>query len=159
MTIFFEGAEIVKFAIQMETNGYEFYRELSAKLAAAPSKALFDSLASQELEHKETFESLLENTGQPTLFESYPGEFDLYLKAYADSYVFTVKRMKDLLKNPRPDEKEAIRFGIDTEKESILYYSGIKEAVRQTERAVIDRIIAEERRHFVLLVGLLKNLG
>ena len=159
MAVVFEGAELVKFAIQLETNGYDFYRESSAKLTAAPSKALFDSLARQELEHKATFERLFENTGQPSIFETYPGEYDLYLKAYADSYVFTVKRMKDVLAKSRLDEKEAIQFGIDSEKESILYYTGIKEAVRQPDRSVIDRILVEERKHFVQLVRLLQDLG
>lgn len=159
MAIVFEGAELVKFAIQLETNGYDFYRESSARLNAAPSKAIFDSLARQELEHKATFERLFENTGRPSIFESYPGEYDLYLKAYADSYVFTAKRMNDMLANPRLNEKEAVQFGIDSEKESILYYTSIKEVIHQTDRSIIDRIIVEERKHFVLLVGLLKELG
>jgi rubrerythrin len=159
MTVFFQGAELVKFAVQLETNGYDFYRQASAKLAVPDIKGLFDDLARQELEHKAVFEGLIKQTGRPTTAESYTGEYDSYLKAYVDSYVFTLERMRGLLARPVLEVKEAIQFGVDSEKDTILYYIHIKKAVRKTDGPVIERIIAEERRHFTRLVQLLRALG
>ena len=148
---------MIKFAVQLEANGYDFYREVSSKLTAPVATAVFDDLARQELEHKALFEGLGRQPEPPTVVESYNGEYDSYLKAYVDSYVFTIERMKNILTRTRLDEKEAIQFGIDSEKDTILFYMGIKDAVRQTDRPVMDRIIVEERRHFARLVQLLRD--
>jgi rubrerythrin len=159
MTVFFHGAELVQFAVQLEMNGYDFYHQASMKLAAPEVKTLFEDLARQELEHKAVFEGLIKQTGQPTMAESYPGEYDSYLKAYTDSYVFTLERMRSLLARPALDVKEAVQFGVDSEKDTILYYIHIKKAVRKANGPIIDRIVTEERRHFTRLVELLRSLG
>jgi rubrerythrin len=158
MTAVFEGAELIQFAVQLETNGHEFYRQASARVAEPASKAFFDSLASQELEHKAAFERMFEDTGRPPVFESYPGEYALYMKAYVEAQVFTDARMKEILARPRLEAKEAVRFGIESEKDAILYYAGLLEAVRSGDRAVIERILIEERKHFSQLVRHLQAL-
>lgn len=159
MTVYFKGVELIRLAIQLEANGYDFYRESAAKLPTPEAVALFSSLADKELDHKKVFESLLARTGEDKTVESYPGEHAAYLKAFADSYVFTVERLKAILAASRIDEKEALQFGIESEKDTILFYTGMRGAIPEDARPLIDRILAEEHGHFVQLVQLLRDRG
>ena len=57
------------------------------------------------------------------------------------------------------DPLAVIDFGLEIEKASILFYSGMKEYVRSSEIQDIDRIIAEEQQHVRRLLSLRKDMG
>ncbi|MGB7055478.1 MAG: hypothetical protein WBE28_09185, partial [bacterium] len=64
--------------------------------------------------------------------------------------IFTPKRMEQEMSKIK-DASSALRFAIDRELDSILYYQEVKNLIPQNQRGLIDNIIEEERRHFVKL--------
>jgi len=76
------------------------------------------------------------------------GEVELYLRALSDTRVFFEKKidissMEDILKT-----------AIEAEKDSIVFYLGMKNAVpERLGRDKVDEVIEEEMRHITLLSG------
>jgi rubrerythrin len=89
--------------------------------------------------------------------EAYPGEYFAYMNALASSYVFTQKdKGEEAAKNTKNDE-EAIGLGIGFEKESILFYVGMKKVVPEHDHKVIDELIMQEQSHLEQLSDLKKK--
>ncbi|KPK64812.1 hypothetical protein AMJ83_01115 [candidate division WOR_3 bacterium SM23_42] len=146
----FEPSEVFQFAIRIEEGGEKFYREMAEKLENAEVKTLFSALADEETKHKKTYEAMLSKIEEYEPFESYPGEYFAYLRAYADNIIFTPKKMDEEM-NKISDASTALKFAINRELDSILYYQEVKKLVPQNQRDLVDKIIDEERRHFVKL--------
>ena len=146
----FEPSEVFQFAIRIEEGGEKFYREMAKKLNDAVIKTLFSALADEEVKHKQTYEAMVSKIENYEPFESYPGEYFSYLRAYADNIIFTPKKMEEEI-SKITDASAALKFAINRELDSILYYQEVKKLVPQNQRDPIDKIIDEERRHFVKL--------
>lgn len=149
----FNGHDILQFAIRIEENGEAFYRESASMVADNDVKELFIRLAGDEIGHKKTFEGMLVQLADYTPAETYDGEYLSYLKNYIDGKVI----FKDHPKIPEMakarDKEAALDFAIQKEADSILYYEEVKKFAGAKYVSVIDRIIAEERKHFVTLLA------
>lgn len=146
----FKPSEIFQFAIRIEENGEKFYREMAQKLNDAAVKELFSALADEEIKHRKTYEGLVSKIEKYEPFESFPGEYFEYLRAYADNHIFT----PDILQKEMDkitDATAALQFAIQRELDSILYYQEVKKLVPENQRGTIDKIIDEERRHYMKL--------
>lgn len=151
------SGEVVQFAVQIEENGYHFYHSFAQKLQAEAEKEIFNYLADEEAKHIKTFKKMLKNieTFEPPT--SYPDEYFAYLQAYADNLIFTKDNLEKETAKIKTS-KDAANFGIRRELDSILYYQEIKSFVPEKERDIIDDVISEERKHFLKLSDLKKNL-
>jgi len=150
-------SEVFKFAIRVEENGAAFYKRFADRFEDPASKELFHFLVSEEEAHRESFESMLKDLPQDTTASGYPDEYADYIQAYADRLIFTGPALEKELSRVK-NVKEACEFGIRRELDSILYYQEIKTFVPEQERARIDDIIAEERRHFMKLAEMKREL-
>lgn len=146
----FEPSEIFQFAIRIEENGEKFYREMAQKLNDAAVQELFTALANEEVKHKKIYEGLVSKIENYEPFETFPGEYFEYLRAYADKHIFTPDLMQKEM-DKITDARAALQFAIQRELESILYYQEVKNLVPASERGTIDKIINEERRHYMKL--------
>jgi len=155
MTVFFNISEIYQFAIKIEENGEKFYRSIAKKTNNKEVKELFIFLADEEVRHKKVFEELLSKVEKYEPPEIYPGEYFAYLKAYAEELIFPKGVEKELEKE---DIIEAIDFGIRRELDSIMYYLEAKSFVPETQHSELDKIIQEERSHFVKLSEIKKQI-
>jgi len=145
----FNANEILQMAEQIERNGAEFYRDSTKKIQDPAGKALLLNLAEMEDQHEKTFAAmrseLTTDEKSQTVFDP-EGETVRYLKALADSKVFFEKSidadsMEDILKE-----------AITAEKDSILFYLGIKDLVPEAlGKNRIDLVIKEEMSHINLL--------
>lgn len=155
MAEFFHISEIYQFAIKIEENGEKFYRSIAQKTKKKEVKDLFIFLADEEIKHKKVFEELLSKIEKYQPHEIYPDEYFLYLKAYAEELIFPPNIEKEIEKE---DEIEAIDFGIRRELDSIMYYLEMKGFVPETQHSELDKIIEQERFHFIKLSNLKKQL-
>jgi len=153
----FNISEIYQFAIAIEENGEKFYRAQLKKFNDENIKKLFSLLADEEIKHKETFKSMLEKIEKYEPKESYPGEYFLYLKSYAENIIFNEKELDSKIKKIK-DPKSVLDFAIKLEWDSILYYQEMKIYVSADSAKLIDDIIKEERKHFIKLSEARKNL-
>ncbi|MDH4210118.1 MAG: ferritin family protein [candidate division WOR-3 bacterium] len=146
----FEPSEVFQFAIRIEEGGEKFYREMASRIENTEIRSLFSALADDEVKHKKTYQGMVSKIEEYEPFESYPGEYFSYLRAYADNIIFTPQRMEEEMKKIN-DAPSALKFAIDRELDSILYYQEVKNLVPKNRRSEIDKIIEEERKHFMKL--------
>ena len=151
----FAASDVLQFALRMEENGGLFYQKASELSQNSEVKKLFGYLASEEAEHKKTFEKFL---SQVTLYEppeEYPGEYLSYLHNYIDGKIFFTN---DDSMTKALDVASALEFAIQREMDAILYYSELKSFVNADDAKALDAIIEEERKHFAQLSEIMKNL-
>jgi rubrerythrin len=144
----FSIREAVEQAVQTEKLGYQFYTTIAEKFVKNEGlNELFTTLAKKELRHEKTFRELLEiiKDEEPTEWE----EAEQYLRAIVESEFFLGKsKSLPSMRNVKTVE-DAVNFALGFEKETLLYFYGIRDAVK--EREVVEEIINEERSHIMWL--------
>jgi len=161
MVLDFNADEIFQIAEQIEQNGASFYRRAATLDFDEGTKKRLLELAKMEDAHEKTFAEMRRGlSGQEvtsTIFDP-DSEVANYLKAMADSYVFEPSATPEALLAGKSIE-EVLKVAIGLEKDSIVFYLGIKDSV--SERSGKDKIgdiIKEEMSHVTLLSNELKAL-
>ena len=149
MSYDFNADDVLAMAEQLEINGGKFYRTAAEATNDTVNKAFLLELAVMEDQHEKTFQAmraeLSEKEKESTVFDP-EGEAGLYLKALADTRVFFEKEI-DV-----SSMKAILKSAITAEKDSIVFYLGMKEAIAESlGRGRIDHIIKEEMGHIKLL--------
>ena len=150
-------AEALAVAVRIEENGIAFYEEASRQSADPSAMDVFRKLAAMEKEHRSFFLELAKTADDlESRFANDPqNSFAGTLSAMADGAVFDAEAGTFTGKE-RPGE--AVRAAIALEKDSIIFYLGLKSAMAESkERIRIDGIICEEMRHISILHELLKK--
>lgn len=145
-------SEIIDMAIQTERLGAEFYAGLAEKFKKDKNlKSLFETLKDKEVVHGRRFEELKALIG--TRESEDWQEAQRYLRAIMES-AFFIGEGKSL---PTMDKvktvKEAVELALGFEKETLLFYLGLRTEVR--EKHLLDEIITEEQSHIVWLHSIL----
>ena len=145
----FNADEIFEMAEQIERNGASFYRKAAESIDDPAGKKLLLDFAAMEDEHEKTFAALRKDLSEKdkaaTTFDP-EGEAALYLRALADVRVFFEKEMDT------STMEEILKAAILAEKDSIVFYLGMKEMVPEKfGKTKIDAIIKEEMGHIKLL--------
>jgi rubrerythrin len=149
MGIDFNADEVFEVAEQIERNGADFYRDVADRVSEEKKKNLLLNLARMEDEHEKIFKKLraqlsldekIQNTFDPN------GESESYLHALASTRIFYKKKV-DI-----SSYEEILKSAITAEKDSIVFYLGMKEVVPTEEgKCKMDDIIKEEMSHIKLL--------
>jgi len=149
MSYDFNADDVFEMAEQLEKNGGKFYRTAAESTGDDANKKFLLELAAMEDQHEQTFKAmraaLSEKEKTSTVFDP-QGEAALYLRALADTRVFFEKAINVT------SMQEIFKSAIEAEKDSIVFYLGMKEAVPESlGKGRIDRIIKEEMGHIRLL--------
>jgi len=149
MSYDFNADDVFEMAEQMERNGGKFYRMAADSTPDSGNKEFLMELAAMEDAHEETFKAMrAEISAQEkasTVFDP-GGEAALYLRALADTRVFFEKEI-DVT-----SMKQILKSAIEAEKDAIVFYLGMQEAVpEKLGRTRLDHIIKEEMGHVKLL--------
>ena len=155
----FTASDIMEVAIRIEENGVNFYKFAEQIAKQDDAKKLFAGLAQAEVAHKKTFEKLFAGMEKSNLPESYEGEFSAYIRSYVDNNLIFTKEIMDQQLAKVTDTKAALEFAIQRELDSILYYHEIKRLVPAAQHESIEKIIEEERKHFMNLTAMKKSLA
>lgn len=148
--------DAIKTAIQMEKDGYSFYKKAATQTNSEMGRTIFEGLASDEQMHLDVFEKMFEDAVGTSEWK----DLIISSKKYANIPIFP----KDLKEVEGVDtdtnELDALRIAMDAEKEAIEYYSKIKENLNDTNiTKIIDEIIEQEKNHYSLLEGEFNHLG
>lgn len=155
--ITFNADEIFEMAVQIERNGIKFYRKAAESFSdQAVRKTLLD-LAEMEVQHEKVFAEMRKEfaSGNQQLMRFDPDDqAAVYLQAMADGHVFDLKEatvpksLEDILKK-----------AIEAEKDSIVFYLGVKDYVPpKAGKDKVEAIIEEEKSHIVALSKRLEDL-
>jgi len=154
----FAGSEIVEIGIQIEKNGRDFYNTLVGQSKDQKAKDIFKYLAGEEEKHMATFERILDDVKKYEPQEAFPGEYFAYMNALASEHIFTQKQKGNEIAKRAKSDKEAIGLAIGFEKDSIIFYEGMKKVVPGNDSKIVDGLIAQEQQHLRELSDLKNNL-
>lgn len=158
----FNADEVFKVAIRIEENGAAFYRKAASLQKEEANQTFLEQLAKMEDSHKLSFEKMQKELSEMeksnTVFDP-EEELGLYLSAMADAHGGEGDpKVAEGLTEDQP-MKEILKIAISLEKESILFYLGIKNLLPpKYGQDKIDDIIKEEQRHIAQLNTFLKKI-
>lgn len=150
---------VLEMAEEIERNGAKFYRSAARRLTTASVKQMLLDLAAMEEEHEIKFTKMREELGEAekrTGVSHLDPDIQRYLKALAASRVFLNKEKPAVKVTEKQSEtdimKDIFRSAIRAEKDSIVFYVGLRELVPAAfGKDWIDAIIQEEMRHITTL--------
>lgn len=145
----FNADDIFEMAEQMERNGAKFYRTAAAAVDDGDARQFLLKLADMEDDHEKTFSAMRSQLATAekaaTVFDP-EDEASQYLRALADTRVFFEKPIDT------SSMTAILKDAITAEKDSIVFYLGMKDAVpEKMGKARLDDVIKEEMGHIRLL--------
>ena len=159
-SVFYSADEIVDIAVRIEENGLKFYSACADFTSDANLKKVFKHLAEQEKKHKTAFEKLYDKMADYKLSPAtYTDEVDLYIKALADSQVFSPGADVVRLAKETRDVLTLLSLATRAEKDSILFYGEMLELAIDADRKTVSAIIREEQSHIVELNTLKRTIS
>lgn len=161
MAISFNLDEIFEMAEQIEKNGASFYREAARKTGDKATQKTFMNLAEMEDGHLKTFSDMRKQLDasdrEPTTFDP-DNEAALYLQAMADSHGSEGKKDRQTKLTGEETIREIFEIAVYAEKNSIVFYTALKELVPVSGIDKVEAIISEELGHLVILKTQLAQL-
>jgi rubrerythrin len=157
MGVKFNADEVFQLAERIEQNGEKFYKK--AAESNPDSKDILLKLAGMEADHYRTFKALhaeiSAKEAEPLVFDP-NDETGQYLSAMADGSVFDTSKDPSASLTGRESVSDVLRTAIGLEKDSIVFYLGLKDMVaKPAGKDRIAAIIKEEMEHIRILSGLL----
>lgn len=152
----FKASDILLAAQEVETRGEVFYNRLVETAGDDKLKETFRFLANEESKHREIFRKLYERLGQvelPAWAEE--DEYASYLRFLIDSHTLFRLGDVDKISALACTREEAIQTAMGFEKDTILFFTEMREFVPEGEKKHIQDCIEEERAHLRLLARLL----
>lgn len=142
--------EIFHIAEQIERNGALFYSKAAVTYNDQKLKMLLEELAAMELQHEQVFKKLHADIK----FHQASSIFDVdesataYVQALASDYVFPAdQNPTDFIKKDT-HPTEVLQFAIGLEKDSIVFYYGLKSMlVNPADVHQVEAIIKQEFGH------------
>ena len=155
----FNADAIFEMAEQIEKNGADFYHTAARRVPIPSVKEMLTRLAGMEEEHERTFAALRKELARPERspeFSKLDADVQQYLFALSNTRVFQKDKKPDLKITEAHSEadilKEIYRAAIRAEKDSIVFYAGLRELVPETfGKSKVDAIIKEEMQHITTL--------
>ena len=163
MAIKFNIDEVLKMAVRIEQGGAAFYTRAAGLKKDAASADFLKKLAAVEKQHQAAFEAmraeLTDDEKEATAYDPW-GEAELYLEAMADTHGGEGDPKAAAKLTGRESLADILTTAIGMEKDSILFYVGIKELVpAHLGGKKIDKVIKEEWGHVAILQRHLKELA
>lgn len=156
------GYEILEIAEKIERNGARFYRRAAAIVQDANISAFLVQLAQWESQHVKVFREMKERSVRQK-WEI--GDIAPERGGMPDARSLAGLAVFGLQPNPsdelRGDKTRAdvLRIAIEKEKDSIVYYTGLKDMIpSEKDRKQIEDIIQEEMKHVRILAQSLEQL-
>jgi len=160
MTVTFNALEVFEIAEQIERNGTDFYIRAAELFNDPDICQMFLRLAEWEREHEMIFAGMKQQLSERSRQKSASGPDDLLPdpRIMAGLAVFGIRSDPAEELRGRQEKTDIIRRAVEKEKDSIVFYHGLKEFVPTgADKEKIDEIIKEEMRHIVTLDQSLKQ--
>ncbi len=159
--------DVFEIAVQIERNGGAFYRRAAELSGDDDAKAMLTDLAVMEDGHVEVFTAMREDLKKENpewLSRAFAASSEddpaLYLQAAAAGQVFDFNAEPAAVLSESTSLAEVLTIAVGLEKESVVFYTGIKDAVPGNRgREQMDAVIREEMGHIALLSNRLRELG
>jgi rubrerythrin len=162
MALGFNADEVFEMAIRIEENGAAFYRKAAGLQSDAGTKKFLEGLAAMEDGHKRTFSEMQASlTGKEKSGKVFDpqNELSLYLASMADTIGGEGKPSAAESLTGSETLEDIVNTALQLERESILFYVGLKDMVPLKHgQEKIEKIITEEQSHVAQLTNILSQL-
>lgn len=156
MSYLLDAREILEFAVYIEQRGYEFYIGAMKRFPDPQATGLFQYLADEEFKHEMLFKKLMEEASPAA------GERDAEYQAY----------MREFVKAHQLGDREAIQaklarvaglegvldLAMGFEKDSIVFFSELKESFARGQNAALEKVVREEMGHLRKIFALKREM-
>jgi rubrerythrin len=154
MPINFNVDEIFEMAEQIERNGAKFYREAAGKTSDKAIQKMFVDLAAMEDGHLQIFQEMRKQLAagekEPMTFDP-DNEAAIYLQTMADSHGTEGRKNLTTKLTGKETTREIFEIAINAERNSIVFYTGLKGLVSAAAKDKVEAIITEEFGHLAVL--------
>jgi rubrerythrin len=154
--------QILNVAQTIEENAVRFYEQTAEMYDGEGMGNFLRKLADYEREHKQKYAAMqaaLENGHTEQSDGDFINNMDLYLKAVLDSQNLEGSDFAGVLLRGDESKQELLMIAMDLEKETILFYLGLRDVVAaEKDKQTVDEIIEEEKSHIVILAEELRKL-
>ncbi|MBI1811907.1 MAG: ferritin family protein [Nitrospirae bacterium] len=131
----------IEIAIKMETDAIKFYKEASEKTKNPVGKKMFLTIREDEKRHLNMLTQIFKGLDIKVGDVSPTGNVKIVFESMKNEMMKKVEAMDN--------ELEAFRIASQMEKEGIEFYKkALSEAKTEKEKALFDRLIKEEERHY-----------
>jgi rubrerythrin len=158
---FMNDDEAFRVACNLEKEGFDFYIKAAERASSPKTARMFHDLAAAEKKHLALFEGL--RSELPKKGEEPWGDEDemvnRYIRMLVDTGVFTSPTKKERAMKKNLTEEEALRIGIQTEKDSILFFTDASKLCTNPKgKKAFKSLIEEEKQHLTILAQHLLGL-
>ena len=153
-------SEAFRLAESIEENGLAFYTQAAQAVKDKQTREILLDLADKEKQHANTFAEMRRQYCQvdEVHLQDQDGQVEAYLKGVAENHVFNLdKDVTQLLASVQSSES-VLRLAMTFEKDTIVFFSALKNAVTEENREAVERLIQEEIGHIQELQKTLKAL-
>ncbi len=163
MSISFNADEVFEMAEEIERQGARFYSEASKMAPTGEMKKFFLELTEMESKHLKIFadmrKHLSEEEKTSTAYDP-DNEAVLYLKTMAAAKGWEGRISPTQKLTGKEPMKEVVEIALNAEKESVVFYYGLKSMVSEgAGRDKVEKIILEELSHIRTLLEYLKDMN
>ncbi|MFA5423663.1 MAG: ferritin family protein [Phycisphaerae bacterium] len=162
MSISFNADEVFEMAEEIERQAVKFYSEAAQKATSDDMKRFFIQMSGMEAKHVKIFADMREHlTDEERAETTYDpdNEAAQYLQTMADAKGWEGRVTPTQKFTGKESMKEVIEIALNAEKESVVFYYGIKSLVpEKAGRDKLEQIIMEELSHIRILLEYLKEV-
>jgi rubrerythrin len=138
--------EILEFAVYIEERGYEFYVGAMKKFADPRVTELFQYLADEEFKHEKIFKKLMQQEGDFRKGEP-DAEYEAYMREFCKAHALGDKEAINRKLARLSTLEEILDLAMGFEKDSIVFFSELKDSFARGHTAPLERIVREEMGH------------
>jgi rubrerythrin len=153
----FNKNDLLEFAVVLETDGELFYSTMVKKTTNEDVKKIFKKLALEEINHKESYNEQLLDLDDDSENNLSNEKYSDFLHSFRNNYVYNDSSVSAECEK-LSSAAEAVKFAMDREQDSILYFKQLKKFSNPNKVDTIDNIIIEETGHYDLLKELHNKL-
>ena len=144
--------------LEIEKNGYALYKQAAETALFSDIRETLSKLADMELDHIETFKTIInEKKENKNFLTSYENDEALtYISEIMDTDIFTSLTPQKIIEEAKT-VKDVLKLALEIEKNSILFYTEMKNISHNEEAVnIFNKLLTEEKFHFVIISKLIK---
>jgi rubrerythrin len=149
------AAEVIEIAIAIEKRGQAFYEAMLDRFPDARLKAFFTTMQEEEERHEALFAELL---GEIQLKSGFSSRQAVIVQALAKNHIFSRSEALEQRLQQLSSLEDALALALEFEKDSVVYFSAMRDFVFADEAGVIDALAREEMLHVVNLLEIQKEI-
>ena len=158
MSYLLDVKEILEFAVYIEQRGYEFYIGAMKKFSDQRATVLFQYLADEEFKHEALFKKLMEQGSAPQAGE-HDVEYQAYMREFVKAHQLGDKEAVAAKLARVADLEGVLELAMGFEKDSIVFFSELKESFARGQTGPVEKVIREEMGHLRKIFQMKRELA